>query len=64
MIDETLAAAIAALPDGDRQEVELFVRFLAGELAYDNVNHEYVPVDQAHREGVVWAGNPEGGGRP
>ncbi len=62
MSDESLAAAIARLPDGDREEVELFARYLAGELAYDNTTHEYVPPDQATRPGVVFPGPPPAGG--
>lgn len=49
---------LPSLPPGDREEVEKFASFLAGDLAYDSVAKEYVPVDQAGRPGVLLARPP------
>ncbi len=49
---------LSSLPPGDREEVEKFASFLAGDLAYDTVAQTWVPVDQADRAGVVMAGLP------
>lgn len=42
-----------SLPAGDRQAVEDFARFLAGEIAVVAATGEFVPLDRVGEPGVV-----------
>src|SRR5688572_29142310 len=50
------ARRIVDLPDGDRQIVEGFRRFLRGEVAMVAATGEFVPLDRANQPGVVTKG--------
>lgn len=42
-----------------RDAVTIFARFLSNEVAYDTVNHRYVPAGQANGTTILLAGHPQ-----